>query len=39
MLTLRKAKPEELDLCVEILGNGRDFQRQQGFMYSTSLYH
>lgn len=32
MLILRKAKPEELDLCVEILGNGRDFQRQQGFI-------
>lgn len=31
MLTLQQAKPEDLALCVEILGNGRDFQREQGF--------
>ena len=35
MLTLRKAKPEELDLCVEILRQGREFQRQQGFTQWT----
>ena len=31
MLTLRQAKPEELDICVAILRQGREFQRQQGF--------
>ncbi len=31
MLTLRQAKTEDLELCVEILRSGREFQRQQGF--------
>jgi RimJ/RimL family protein N-acetyltransferase len=32
MLTLRQAKPEELEMCLEILRSGKDFQRQQGFI-------
>ena len=38
MLTLQQAKPEDLDLCVEILRSGKDFQRQQGFTQWTDSF-
>ena len=38
MLTLCQAKTEDLDLCVEILRSGRDFQRQQGFTQWTDNF-
>ena len=38
MLTLCQAKTEDLDLCVEILRSGREFQRQQGFTQWTDNF-
>ena len=36
--TLRRARREELPLCLQILSSGREFQRQQGFVQWADGY-
>ena len=36
--TLRKAFPEELSICMDILASGREFQRAQGFVQWADGY-
>ena len=36
--TLRKALPEDLAVCMDILASGREFQRQQGFVQWADGY-
>ena len=36
--TLRKALPEDLAVCMDILAGGREFQRQQGFVQWADGY-
>jgi RimJ/RimL family protein N-acetyltransferase len=36
--TLRKALPQELPICMEILASGREFQRAQGFVQWADGY-
>jgi len=38
MYTLTKAIPEELAVCIEIIGEGRAFQQEQGFIQWTEAY-
>ena len=38
MLTLEKAEKENLDVCYDILDQGRKFQQQQGFIQWTEDY-
>lgn len=38
MNTLRQARPEELDICIQILREGRAFQQEQGFTQWTEEY-
>ena len=38
MNTLRQARPDELDTCIQILREGRAFQQEQGFTQWTEEY-
>ena len=38
MYTLTQAKPEELNICMEIIAEGRAFQQEQGFIQWTEKY-
>ena len=38
MYTLEQAKPEELDICADIIRGGREFQNEQGFTQWTEEY-
>ena len=38
MNTLERAKPEELDVCFDIICEGRAFQQEQGFVQWTHAY-
>ena len=38
MNTLRQARPDELDICIQILREGRAFQQEQGFTQWTEEY-
>ena len=38
MLTLELAKPQELDICYDMVDQGRRFQREQGFVQWTDDY-
>lgn len=37
-ITLEKTTPSELDACYEILDEGREFQKKQGFLQWTESY-